>query len=286
MNHFYNKQTTLNLGGQIVSLARPLVMGILNVTPDSFYDGGQHVVETAIVGRVKQMIAEGVDIIDVGAYSSRPGADDVTVAEEISRLGVALSAIAKCGGGVPVSVDTFRSEVADCVLGKYAVAIVNDISGGAMDSAMYDVVAKHKVAYVMMHMKGTPQTMTNHIDYDNMMADMLLYFSEKVKLLKSKGLKDIIIDPGFGFAKDLDQNYDLMANMHLLSALELPMLVGVSRKSMIYKLLGVEPSESLNGTTALNMSALMQGASILRVHDVKAAVECVAVFNRVESFKV
>lgn len=264
-----------------MDLSHPRVMGILNVTPDSFYDGGEHLLEASIIKKVQEMEQQGADIIDVGVYSSRPGAAELSVSEEISRLDVALSAVQKSGCSLPISVDTFRSEVADHALRTYAVAIINDISGGAMDRRIYDVVAKYKAAYVMMHMKGTPQTMMNEAIYDNMMAEILFYLSENVALLKSKGVKDIMIDPGFGFAKDLDQNYDLLSNLHLLSALELPMLVGVSRKSMIYNLLGTSPKEALNGTTAVNMASLMKGASILRVHDVKEAVECISIFEKI-----
>lgn len=266
-----------------MDLSRPKVMGILNITPDSFYDGGKHLIEESIISRVKEMEIQGADIIDVGAYSSRPGAAVLSVSEEISRLDVALSAIQQSGCTLPISVDTFRSEVADYALSKFVVSIINDISGGEMDVCMYDVVAKHKAAYVIMHMKGTPQTMIKESSYDQMLAEILFYFSNKVTLLRSRGVKDVMIDPGFGFAKDLDQNYDLLSNLHLLSALELPILVGVSRKSMIYNLLDTSPKEALNGTTAVNMASLMKGASVLRVHDVKEAVECIAIFDKIRS---
>lgn len=277
----YTKKRTLNLRGKLYTLDQPKVMGILNVTPDSFYDGGQYHTEDTLRQRITQMLQEGADMIDVGAYSSRPGADDVSPAVETERLCGALDVIQTMGVDLPLSVDTFRSSVADVVLERYPVAMINDISGGKADDQMYDVVAKHQAAYVLMHMRGTPQTMQQHTQYDNLISDILLYFSERVKILKEKGLKDIIIDPGFGFAKDLDQNYRLLSELEVFEAIELPLLVGVSRKSMVYNLLQVSPDQALNGTTVIQTMALSKGADILRVHDVKAAKEAVAIMERI-----
>ncbi len=278
----YTKKQTLNLRGALYSIDEPKVMGILNVTPDSFYDGGQYESLQRMRLRLEQMLLEGVDIIDIGAYSSRPGAQDVSSQEEIHRLCQALELIQSMEVDVPLSVDTFRSEVAHEVLERFSVSIINDISGGAADQAMYDVVAEYGAVYVLMHMRGTPQTMMQHTHYDNLMRDLLFYFSEKVNALKARGVKDIIIDPGFGFAKDLDQNYRLLSELELLEALELPLLVGVSRKSMIYKLLQVSPDEALNGTTVIQTMALSKGADILRVHDVKAAKEAIAIMAKLK----
>ena len=278
----YTKKRTLNLRGELYVLDQPKVMGILNVTPDSFYDGGRYVNDGALRQRLTQMLSEGVDIIDIGAYSSRPGADDVSPQEEIDRLCRALDLIQSMDICLPLSVDTFRSEVADVILERYPVSLINDISGGQTDALMYDVVAKHRAAYVLMHMRGTPQTMMQYTHYDNLMSDLLLYFSEQVNLLKAKGVKDIIIDPGFGFAKDLDQNYRLLSELELFEALELPLLVGVSRKSMVHNLLQVSPHEALNGTTVIQTMALSKGADILRVHDVKAAKEAVAIMAKLD----
>lgn len=280
MKALTNTIKTLNLRGKIFDLSTPRVMGILNITPDSFYDGGEYTDAKVLCQRIEAMLAEGVDIIDVGAYSSRPGAIDIPVEEEIKRLAFALDIIRDSACTVPISVDTFRSEVAAFVLEHYAVDIINDISGGDLDDKMYDVVAQYDAAYMMMHMRGTPQTMTQLTTYDSMLAEMITSFSAKITALKAKGVNDIIIDPGFGFAKDLDQNYELLAQLHLFKALQVPLLVGLSRKSMIFKLLETTPQESLNGTTAAHMLALTQGTNILRVHDVKAAKECVAIFQK------
>lgn len=280
MTDIFNKRNTINLQGRLYDFFTPRVMGILNVTPDSFYDGGNYTQEDRISQRVEQMIAEGVDIIDVGAYSSRPGASHVDTREEIRRLSLPLEIIRKKNAKIPVSVDTFRSEVAAFVLEEFDVEIINDISGGDLDSQMYDVVAKYNAAYIMMHMRGNPQTMKQLNNYDDMLSEMMQYFSEKIKRLNEKGVNDIIVDPGFGFAKDIDQNYKLLSQLHLFEVFGLPLLAGVSRKSMIYKLLNQTPQESINGTTAVNMLALMKGSDILRVHDVKAAKECVSIYHK------
>ena len=278
MNTVFEKQKTINVGGKLLNLSRPRVMGILNVTPDSFFDGGTYTNEASIKKRLDKMLSEGVDIIDLGGYSSRPGAEDISSDEEIIRLSFALEIIRKTGVDVPLSVDTFRSNVAEFVMKEFAVEVINDISGGDLDKDMYDVLERYKPAYVMMHMRGTPKTMSSKNGYDDMVADMLKDFSSKLIELRERGVNDVIIDPGFGFSKDLEQNYALLSQLHLFDMLGMPLLVGMSRKSMIYKLLDTSPQESLNGTTAVNMLALMKGASILRVHDVRAANECVKIF--------
>lgn len=272
---------TIQVRGRLLDLAEPQVMGILNVTPDSFFAASRVQTEEAIRERVRQIVAEGGSMIDVGAYSSRPGADDVPVKEEMERLRHGMKVVREEAPDVPVSVDTFRANVAKMSIEELGADIVNDISGGELDSAMFPTVAKLGVPYILMHMKGTPRTMQQAPHYDDLMKEVLLYFAERVQRLRDLGQKDIIIDPGYGFGKTLDQNYELLQHQEMLKVLELPLLVGFSRKSMIYKLLGCTPEEALNGTTALNTIALQKGASILRVHDVKAAVEVVRLVRKV-----
>lgn len=268
---------TLNLGGQLLSLATPRVMGILNVTPDSFYDGSRCPEKAEITERVHSMVREGADIIDIGGYSSRPHAADISPDEEMRRLSVGLEIIRKHYPDAFVSVDTFRAEVARRCVEEYGVQIINDISGGELDHKMFETAADLHVPYILMHMRGTPDTMMSLTDYDNLIGDMLYYFSERIARLESLGVNDIIIDPGFGFSKTLDDNYMLMKHLDEFARIGLPLLVGVSRKSMIYKYFGTTPAESLNGTTALNVLALLGGANILRVHDVREAVEAVRI---------
>lgn len=268
---------TLNLGGQLLSLATPRVMGILNVTPDSFYDGSRCPEKAEITERVHTMVREGADIIDIGGYSSRPHAADISPDEEMRRLSVGLEIIRKHYPDAFVSVDTFRAEVARRCVEEYGVQIINDISGGELDHKMFETAADLHVPYILMHMRGTPDTMMSLTDYDNLIGDMLYYFSERIARLESLGVNDIIIDPGFGFSKTLDDNYMLMKHLDEFARIGLPLLVGVSRKSMIYKYFGTTPAESLNGTTALNVLALLGGANILRVHDVREAVEAVRI---------
>lgn len=268
---------TLNLGGQLLSLATPRVMGILNVTPDSFYDGSRCPEKAEITERVHTMVREGADIIDIGGYSSRPHAADISPDEEMRRLSVGLEIIRKHYPDAFVSVDTFRAEVARRCVEEYDVQIINDISGGELDHKMFETAADLHVPYILMHMRGTPDTMMSLTDYDNLIGDMLYYFSERIARLESLGVNDIIIDPGFGFSKTLDDNYLLMKHLDEFARIGLPLLVGVSRKSMIYKYFGTTPAESLNGTTALNVLALLGGANILRVHDVREAVEAVRI---------
>ena len=271
---------SLNVRGHLLDLSEPQVMGILNVTPDSFYAESRMKTEEAIRRRVRQIVEEGGSMIDVGAYSSRPGADDVSADEEMARLKRGMKIVREEAPEIPVSVDTFRADVAKMCIEELGADIINDISGGELDKKMFHTVAKLGVPYILMHMKGTPQTMQEAPHYDDLMKEVMLYFSEKIQQLRDLGQKDIILDPGYGFAKTLDHNYELLVHQEMLSIFELPLLVGVSRKSMIYKLLGCTPDEALNGTTALNTIALQKGASILRVHDVKEAVEVVRIVTK------
>ena len=250
------------------------IMGILNVTPDSFSDGGQYLQLDDALRRVEELISEGADIIDIGGYSTRPGAAHVSEDDEWQRIDFALNTICKNYPDIPISVDTFRSEIAYKSVKTYGIDIINDISGGSIDEKMFDTVARLGVPYILMHTRGTPSTMMNMTDYDDIVSDILKYFAQKISLLRSAGFKsDIIIDLGFGFAKTLEQNYSLLAAQKVFECFELPILTGISRKSMINKVLGMTPQEALNGTTVLNTLALLNGANILRVHDVKEAVE-------------
>lgn len=273
-------EKTLNLKGNLVSLATPLIMGILNVTPDSFFADSRKQDEAAIDARIQQILSEGGDLIDLGGYSSRSDAAEVTPAEEMRRLEVALSLLQRHYPQVPVSVDTFRADIARRCAEEYGVAMINDISGGELDAQMFSTVADLHIPYIMMHMRGTPQTMQQHCDYTDLMEEIMRYFARKVEQLRLLGVNDIILDPGFGFSKTLAQNYELMAHLDEFKAFDLPLLVGVSRKSMIYKLLGGTPADSLNGSTVLHTYALLHGANILRVHDVKAAVEVRTIINQ------
>jgi dihydropteroate synthase len=262
---------------------RPLVMGIINFTPDSFYAQSRAVTEIQISEKIEKMISEGVDIIDVGAYSSRPEADDVSVDDELGRLLQGLKILKKIAPDIPVSIDTFRAKVVETVFDKFGHFIVNDISAGALDDKMFNIVAKLQLPYIAMHMKGNPQTMQNNPVYGNLIKELTTYFTEKIKHLHDIGVKNIIIDPGFGFAKTTEQNYNLLANLKDFKNFGLPLLVGFSRKSMLYKLLNATPEESLNATTVVNTVALINGADILRVHDVRAAVETVKIIEQLKN---
>lgn len=273
---------TINIKGQLLSLNEPQVMGILNVTPDSFYAGSRKQTEAAIIDRIETMLREGASIIDVGGYSSRPDAAEVSETEEMQRLEMALQPLLQHYPDVVVSVDTFRSSVARQCVEKYGVAMINDISGGELDERMFDTVAQLRVPYIMMHMRGTPQTMQQQTDYEDVTADLLKYFSLKLERLFRLGVNDVILDPGFGFSKTLTQNYELMRHLSDFQIFGLPLLVGISRKSMIYKLLETTPEESLNGTTVLHTYALLQGADILRVHDVRAASEAIRIVQQLK----
>ncbi len=267
----------INVNGSLLDLSQPRVMGILNVTPDSFYAGSRTQTEAEIVRRVKQIVSEGAAIIDIGAYSSRPSADNVSAREEMERLRMGLKILFEIQPDAVVSVDTFRADVARMCVEEYGVAIINDIAAGEMDADMFHTVAALNVPYIMMHMQGTPQSMQQHPHYDNLLKEVFLYFARKVQQLRDLGVKDIILDPGFGFGKTMEHNYELLSHLEEFRIFELPLLVGVSRKSMIYRLLDITPQEALNGTTVLDTICLLKGADILRVHDVKEAVETVRI---------
>ena len=267
----------INVNGSLLDLSQPRVMGILNVTPDSFYAGSRTQTEAEIVRRVKQIVSEGAAIIDIGAYSSRPNADNVSAREEMERLRMGLKILFEIQPDAVVSVDTFRADVARMCVEEYGVAIIKDIAAGEMDANMFHTVAALNVPYIMMHMQGTPQSMQQHPHYDNLLKEVFLYFARKVQQLRDLGVKDIILDPGFGFGKTMEHNYELLSHLEEFRIFELPLLVGVSRKSMIYRLLDITPQEALNGTTVLDTICLLKGADILRVHDVKEAVETVRI---------
>jgi len=266
-------QYSLNINGRLLDLSEPQVMGILNVTPDSFYSGSRKQTEDEIESRVRQIIGEGASIIDIGAYSSRPNADDVSPSEEMERLRKGLTVIQRVAPDAIVSVDTFRADVAKMCVEEYGVGIVNDISGGMLDKDMFATVAKLGIPYILMHMQGTPQNMQQNPHYDDVVKEVFMYFAEKVQRLRDLGVKDIILDPGYGFGKTVEHNYELMNHQEELLDFGLPLLVGISRKSMIYKALGITADEALNGTSVLNTISLLKGANILRVHDVATCVE-------------
>lgn len=270
---------TLNCKGVLIDLTSPRVMGILNLTPDSFYDGGIHSDEKKVLNLAEKMLDDGATFIDLGAYSSRPGAAHIPEAEELKRILPIVDLLLGRFPEILLSIDTFRSLVAQKCL-EHGAAMVNDISAGKLDENMLPTVANFQVPYIMMHMKGNPQTMQQHTEYDNLLGDILYYFSERLAIARKLKINDIIIDPGFGFAKTLTQNYALLRNLERLQTLEVPILAGLSRKSMIFKTLNSNAANALNGTTALNMFALGKGANLLRVHDVKEAMECVRLYNQ------
>lgn len=269
------KPYSINLRGRLVEIDRPWVMGIVNVTPDSFYSGSRATDELTLVDRVRQLIAEGADVLDIGACSTRPGSQSVDAQGEMDRLQWALSIIRREAPGVILSVDTYRADVARRCVEDWGVDIINDISGGTLDDAMFKTVAQLHVPYVLMHMRGTPDTMSSLTDYGNVTADVLEWMARRIDDIRQMGVADIIADPGFGFAKTVEQNYELLARLEAFHALNAPLLVGVSRKRMIYTPLDCTADEALNGTTIVNTLALERGAHILRVHDVRAAVEAV-----------
>lgn len=283
-NGFYSN-ISLNLRGHLLDLRTPKVMGILNVTPDSFYDGGRLPDEESLLLQAKTMIDEGAALLDIGGYSTRPGAADISESEESGRVVPAIRAIVKNFPTTPVSIDTFRSGVARTAV-EAGASMVNDISGGSLDPNMFETIADLKVPYVLMHMRGNPQTMSKQTQYENLVKEMALYFSKKLEALLRLGVKDIILDPGFGFAKTADQNFEILQHLDYFKIFRLPILAGLSRKSMIWKTLQTDPSNALNGTTALNMMALSKGASMLRVHDVKEAVESVILSQQMLKQKV
>ena len=278
-------QTTLCLSGKLLTLERPIVMGIVNVTPDSFFAGSRIDGERALRTRLDQLVHEGAAIADLGAYSSRPGADKVSLEEEMKRLRPALQLLRDEYPNLPVSVDTFRSEVARMAVEEYGAAIINDISGGGLDPEMYRTVSRLQVPYILMHMKGDPQTMQSLTDYTDITLEVLDYFIKRIGQLLDLGLHDIILDPGFGFSKTTEQNYELLAHLDTLTqTLRQPLLVGLSRKSMIYRPLGCTPEEALGGTTFLHALALERGAKILRVHDVRPAAEAITLYEQARPY--
>ncbi len=279
---FYRKKRSIQLSGRLIMLDQPVVMGIMNLTPDSFYDGGRYQTEKAVLQRGEEILEQGGLMIDIGAVSTRPGASDVSLEEEINRLLPAARTIRKNFPDAILSVDTFRADVAERIVGETGDCIINDISGGTLDGKMFETAARLRVPYVLMHLQGTPRTMQKNPSYRDVVKEILLDLSEKVNTLKLLGVNDIIVDPGFGFGKNPDHNYELLNRLDSFRLFELPLLAGLSRKAMIWKLLGVTPEDSLNGTTVLNTLALMGGADILRVHDVRQAVEAVRLVSELK----
>jgi len=282
----FSRKLTINCGGELLDLSEPKIMGILNIAPDSFYDGGNYSSKEKFLEQVNTMINDGCDIVDIGAYSSRPGAEDITADKELKRLSPVLEIVRTKFPNIIISVDTFRSEVAKKVVADFSVNIINDISAGEIDANMFETMAELNVPYILMHMQGNPQNMQSNPQYNNVIGELIDYFSEKVEKLKLLGVNDLIIDPGFGFGKTIDHNYQILKYLNDFKILELPILVGLSRKSMINKLLEVSPEEALNGTTVLNTLALINGANILRVHDVKAAKETIKLTQKFLNAKV
>ncbi|PLX22836.1 MAG: dihydropteroate synthase [Marinilabiliales bacterium] len=283
---FFSRKLTINCGGELFDLSEPKVMGILNVTSDSFFDGGKYNSQNQILSQVNKMISEGCDIIDIGAYSSRPGALNISANDEINRLLPVLEIIRNDFPDIIISVDTFRSQVAKKVIQDYKVDIINDISAGELDEKMFELIAELNVPYIMMHMQGTPQNMQKNPNYVNVVKEVMDYFSSKLQKLKLLGATDVILDPGFGFGKTLDHNYQLLKYLEDFKIFDLPILAGVSRKSMINKVLEINPEEALNGTSVLHTLALLGGANILRVHDVKEAKETIQLVGKFLNAKV
>jgi len=279
-NTFFSKKLTIKCRGELLDLSEPKVMGILNLTPNSFYDGGRHNTTERIIELVSKMLNDGCDMLDIGAYSTKPGAEIVSEKEELERLVPVFDLIKKKFPDLLISLDTFRSEIARIAITDYAIDMINDISAGDMDNKMLETIARHNVPYIMMHMQGTPPTMQKNPNYKNVVKEIMMYFSEKVSKTKKLGINDVIIDPGFGFGKTLDHNYQLLNYLSDFRIFELPIMVGLSRKSMIYKSLNTTPDESLNGTTVLNTLALAGGANILRVHDVREAKETITLYQK------
>jgi dihydropteroate synthase len=279
---FFKRKSSITLNGKLLDLTSPVVMGILNVSPDSFFDGGKYDSVDAAVDRAGQMIEEGVDIIDIGAVSTRPGAGNVSTKEELTRLLPVITEVRKRFPEIPLSIDTYRSWVALRVIDEIGECIVNDISGGTFDEHMYDTIAKLGVPYILMHIHGTQADMHETPEYDDVIKDISKFFSDKVRKLTKAGVKDVILDPGFGFGKSLENNYDLLNRLDAFKVFQLPVLAGISRKSMLYKMLEIDPENSLPATIAANTMALLGGADILRVHDVKEAVHAVKLFNKLK----
>ena len=280
---FLKRKNTINLGGRILDLAKPVVMGILNVTPDSFFDGGKYKTEKKIMKRAEEILEQGGSIIDIGAVSTQPGSDGIPTKDEIERLLPAVKSVKKAFPNAFISIDTYRSWVALKVIEECGPCIVNDVSGGNFDVHMFDTVGKLGVPYILMHIQGTPLKMQVNPVYEDIIRDISLFFTDQVKKLTKAGVKDVIIDPGFGFGKTIEHNYELLNRLDSFKVFQLPLMVGVSRKSMIYKLLKNNPDEALNGTSVINTLALMGGTDILRVHDVQEAVEAIQILNMVRS---
>lgn len=274
----FSIKKTLNLRGNLIDLQTPIVMGILNITPDSFHHESRVNSDKHLLGKAEQMLTQGATILDIGGYSSRPDAIDISIEEELNRVIPVITQLLKTFPEVNISIDTFRSQVAQAAMDAGA-CIINDISGGTLDENMFEVVGRTHAAYILMHMRGTPQTMIQMTNYDNLLIDIMDTYIKQTTQLSSLGVKDIILDPGFGFAKTVDQNYEILKNLQYFQQLKLPLLVGISRKSMVYKLLDTSPDEAMNGTSVLNTIALMNGAQILRVHDVKEATEAVKLYK-------
>lgn len=282
--NYFIKKNTIRYNGELIDLSKPLVMGILNVTPDSFYDGGRYNSIDDAIKHVEEMLTDGASIIDIGACSTRPGAAEVNTEQELKRLQPVIRQIKRSFPDAILSVDTYRAEVARKLVDEFGDCIINDISGGTLDPKMFETVAQLRVPYILMHIQGTPQTMQQNPTYQNVTKEVIKWLSEGVYKLHELGVSDIIIDPGFGFGKTVDHNYELFNHLDAFRFFELPVLVGISRKSMIYRLLNTTPDESMNATTVLNTLALKAGANFLRVHDVKAAVEAVEIFEKIKQF--
>lgn len=282
-NKFLKRKNTINLNGRLIDLSKPVVMGILNVTPDSFFDGGKYKTVKKVVRRAEEILEQGGTIIDIGAVSTKPGSEGISTKDEIERLLPAVAAVRKEFPQAFISIDTYRSWVALKVIEDCGPCIVNDVSGGNFDPHMFDTIGKLGVPYILMHMLGTPLKMQDNPVYEDIIRDISLFFTDRVKQLNKAGVKDVIIDPGFGFGKTLQQNYELLNRLDSFKVFQLPVMVGVSRKSMINQLLGTKPEEALNGTSVINTLALMGGADLLRVHDVREAVEAVRIMNMVRS---
>ncbi len=280
---FLKRKNSVNLGGELIDFTVPIVMGIVNVTPDSFYEGSKMEDETVMLSAVEKMVKDGVTIVDVGAVSTRPGAQLISTKVELERLLPAVLAIRKKFPELPISIDTFRSWVAVRVIDEIGPIVVNDISGGSLDSKMFETIGRLKVPYILSHIQGIPQNMQEEPQYDDIIKDISSYFSEKVKRLSKLGVVDVILDPGFGFGKNLDHNFDLLNRLDSFKVFQLPVMVGLSRKSMIWKALETVPEEALNGTSVANTMALLGGADILRVHDVKEAVEAIKIFCEIKA---
>ncbi len=282
-NKFLKRKNTINLNGRLIDLSKPVVMGILNVTPDSFFDGGKYKTVKKVVKRAEEILEQGATIIDIGAVSTKPGSEGISTKDEIERILPAVKAVKKEFPQAFISIDTYRSWVALKIIEDCGPCIVNDVSGGNFDANMFDTIGKLGVPYILMHMLGTPLKMQDNPVYEDIIRDISLFFTDRVKQLNKAGVNDVIIDPGFGFGKTLTQNYELLNRLDSFKVFQLPVMVGVSRKSMINKLLGTKPEEALNGTSVINTLALMGGADLLRVHDVREAVEAVRIMNMVRS---